>query len=146
MPLSAHLCCLAHGFWSLSPNNFNNGNANAFNLNAGNLNNNNVGNSNGARPYFHINNYNKLITNASNSMNFVASKRFTKNELPVGSLIVCQNGYQYRPEAWVDDTLQATRPDNVSVKYVEVTEAWWGNYKYRAFNISATNGASLEFQ
>ena len=93
-----------------------------------------------------VNNYNKLITNASNSMNFVASKRFTKTELPVGSLIVCQNGYQYRTEAWVDDTLQATRPDNVSVKYVEVTEAWWGNYQYRAFNISATNGASLEFQ
>ena len=99
-----------------------------------------------ASAYYNSNdsaNYNKLITTANNSMNFIASKRFTKNEIPVGSIIEVKTGYQYRPEAWVGDRVQTTRPDNVSTRYVEVSESWWGNYDYRAFNISKTSGSSL---
>ena len=92
------------------------------------------------------NNYNKLITSASNSINFVASKRFSKDEIPVGSIIEINEGYQYRPEAWIDDTVQTSRPDNVSIKHVEVDEAWWGDYTYRAFNISSTSGGSLMYK
>lgn len=91
-------------------------------------------------------NYNKLITSAANSINFIASKRFTKEELPVGSIIEVKDGYQYRPEAWINDTVQTSRPDNVSIKYVEVDENWWGNYTYRAFNISSTSGQSLMYK
>ena len=92
------------------------------------------------------NNYNKLITSASNSINFIASKRFSKDEIPVGSIIEINEGYQYRPEAWVDDTVQRSRPDNVSIKHVEVDENWWGDYTYRAFNISSTSGGSLMYK
>lgn len=92
------------------------------------------------------NNYNKLITSASNSINYVASKRFSKDEIPVGSIIEIKEGYQYRPEAWVDDTVQRSRPDNVSMKHIEVDENWWGNYTYRAFNISSTSGGSLMYK
>ena len=92
------------------------------------------------------NNYNKLITSASNSINFIASKRFSKDEIPVGSIIEINEGYQYRPEAWVDDTVQRSRPDNVSMKHIEVDENWWGNYTYRAFNISSTSGGSLMYK
>lgn len=91
-------------------------------------------------------NYNKLITSAANSINFVASKRFTKEELPVGSIIEVKDGYQYRPEAWINDTVQTSRPNNVSVKYVEVDNNWWSNYTYRAFNISSTSGSSLMYK
>lgn len=91
-------------------------------------------------------NYNKFITSAGNSINFVASKRFTKEEIPVGSIIEIKNGYQYRPEAWVTDTVQTTRPNNVSTRYVEVDSNWWGNYTYRAFNISSTSGQSLMYK
>ena len=88
-------------------------------------------------------NYDKLITAAGNSMNFIASRKFTKNEIPVGSIIEVKSGYQYRPEGWVGDKVQTSRPDNVSTRYVEVTDSWWGNYDLRAFNISKTSGASL---
>lgn len=90
-------------------------------------------------------NFDKLVTNAENSIKFVASKRFTKDELPVGSIIEIKAGYQYRPEAWLDDATQESRPDNTNVKYIEVTEEWWGNYKYRAFNISSTANSDLTF-
>ena len=91
-------------------------------------------------------NYNKLITSAANSINFIASKRFSKDEIPVGSIIEIKDGYQYRPEAWINDIVQTSRPDNVSIKYVEVDENWWGNYTYRAFNISSTSGQSLMYK
>ena len=87
--------------------------------------------------------YNQLITTEANSMNFIASKKFTKEELPIGSIIEVKSGYQYRPEGWIDDNVQSSRQNNVSTRYVEVTDAWWGKYKIRAFNISKTNGASL---
>ena len=42
--------------WSLSPNNWNNGNANVWNWNSdnANLNNNNVNNTNGVRPAIYL--------------------------------------------------------------------------------------------
>ena len=87
--------------------------------------------------------YNKLITTESNSMNFIASKRFTKEELPIGSIIEIKSGYQYRPEGWITDAVQSSRQNNVTTKYVEVTDSWWNNYTIRAFNISKTSGTSL---
>lgn len=89
------------------------------------------------------NNYNKLITTASNSSKFIASKRFTKETLPIGSIIEIKSGYQYRPEGWVEDTVQVGRESNVTTQFVEVTESWWGNYSIRGFNISKTNSESL---
>ncbi len=88
-------------------------------------------------------NYKKVITSASNSANYFATPRFTKTQLPVGSIIVVEAGWQYRPEGWVSDTQQSSRPDETSVQYIEVTSAWWGSYTYRAFNISRTDGTSL---
>ena len=87
--------------------------------------------------------YNQLITTESNSMNFIASKRFTKEELPVGSIIEIKSGYQYRPEGWITDTVQSSRQNNVTTKYVEVSDSWWSNYTIRAFNISKTSGTNL---
>ena len=90
-------------------------------------------------------NYDKLVTDQSISINFIASKIFTKETLPIGSIIEINYGYQYRPEGWVDDAKQASRPDNTNIKYVTVDEAWWGNYIKRAFNISASNNSSLMY-
>ncbi len=82
---------------------------------------------------------------ASNLINYVASgRRFTREELPVGSLIVVDKGYQYRPEGWGHGLSSASaRPDNVTTAYMEVDEAWWKDYQYRAFNISKTNLADI---
>lgn len=82
--------------------------------------------------------YNAQTSSASNVPNFVASKLLTKEDLPVGSVIIVDSGYQYRPEGWVSETSKTSpRPGNVTTAAVQVTEAWWGNYTIRAFNLSA---------
>lgn len=77
----------------------------------------------------------------ANTSKYVATKRFTRDELPVGSVIKIESGWSYRPEAWVNDGRQSTRPGNVTTTYIEITEEWWGDYIYRAFNIG--NGTKL---
>ena len=72
---------------------------------------------------------------------FVSSgKRFTKEDIPVGSIIVVENGYGYRPDGWNTETGKSTiaRPNNVTTEYVEVDEAWWSGFTYRAFNVFKT--------
>jgi mannan endo-1,4-beta-mannosidase len=78
------------------------------------------------------------------SPKYLASKRFSKEELPVGSTIVIDPGYHYRPEGWVESGTAAhnKRPDPVSTG-VEVSDAWWEDYEYRAFNISYWNYAEI---
>ena len=72
-------------------------------------------------------------TASSWSSGFMATKKFTREELPVGSIIEIASGWQYRPEGW---SYTGKRPDAVSVLQVVVDEAWWGTYTERAFNIS----------
>lgn len=74
---------------------------------------------------------------ASNLCFFVSSgKMFTREDIPVGSIIEIDEGYQYRPEGWVTLTRHASRPGPVTTQRVVVTNEWWGDYQYRAFNIS----------
>lgn len=76
-----------------------------------------------------------------NGDKFFATQKFTKETLPVGSLLYIASGWQYRPEGWIDGNKNSSRPDNVSTQWIEVTEEWWGNYTERAFNVS-TNPTS----
>jgi len=87
--------------------------------------------------------YNQLISGDSTSQKFVATMTFTKEQLPVGSVIKIADGYQYRPEGWVDENKQAAREPNTSDERVEVTEEWWGNYIKRGFNISKKDGSTV---
>ena len=83
----------------------------------------------------------KANSTASNLPNYIASKTFTKKELPVGSIIIVDAGYQYRPEGWVNADLSnddVARPGNVNTNVVEVTKEWWGTFAVRAFNLSVT--------
>ena len=89
------------------------------------------------------------ITNHSNSTasnipNFIASKLLTKEDLPVGSVIIVDSGYQYRPEGWLDaNTKTSSRPGNTSVAVVKVDDAWWSNWTIRAFNLSAVTTRAM---
>ena len=84
------------------------------------------------------------ITTASNSPNFWATRLFTKEQLPVGSVIVVESGWQYRPDGWVDlNTKNNNRPNNVSTYCVVIDEAWWGNYTVRGFNISNSSTSNI---
>lgn len=76
---------------------------------------------------------------------YIASKIFTKEELPNGTLIVIDEGYQYRPEGWTKLSAinsSSARPANTSTYIVEVSDKWWGNFNYRAFNISVVGGVT----
>lgn len=81
----------------------------------------------------------KLFTDASNSNQFIASaERLAREQLPVGSIIVVQEGWQYRPEGW-----GGIRPGEVQTQYVVVTDSWWGDYTLRAFNVSKIGKPAL---
>ncbi len=77
-------------------------------------------------------------SSATNIPNFISSEIFEKDALPEGTIIIVDEGYQYRPEGWTNlNTKTSPRPDNVSENVIVVSAQWWGSYKYRAFNLSA---------
>ena len=77
---------------------------------------------------------------------YFSTRMFSKEQLPVGSVIVVESGWKYRPEGWVDsETVNETRPENVTTQYVRVTEKWWGDYTVRAFNISEDPWVNQKF-
>ncbi|MBR4873466.1 MAG: DUF4886 domain-containing protein, partial [Clostridia bacterium] len=88
---------------------------------------------------------NAKTTKTSGYLYYTASRMFTKEELPVGSVIVVDSGYQYRPEGWIaldQVNASADRPKNTSTTLVVVTEEWWGKFNYRAFNVSSVSDKS----
>jgi hypothetical protein len=66
---------------------------------------------------------------------FMATKKLTREDLPVGSIIEIAQGWQYRPEGW---NYSGKRPDNVKTLRIVIDEDWWGSYSERGFNISQT--------
>jgi hypothetical protein len=75
---------------------------------------------------------------------FWCTQIFAKSELPVGTVILVADGYQYRPEAWTDlssKNSSATRPAETSERIVVVDAEWWGNFNHRAFNVSTEQPA-----
>ena len=70
---------------------------------------------------------------------FMATKKFTREELPVGSIIEIAEGWQYRPEGW---NYTGTRPGNVTIIRIVIDEDWWGSYTERGFNISQVTHTS----
>jgi hypothetical protein len=75
---------------------------------------------------------------ASNIPNFNSSEIFEKSALPEGTIIIVDEGYQYRPEGWTDLNAKTNpRPGNVSDNVTVVDANWWGKYTHRAFNLSA---------
>ena len=84
---------------------------------------------------------------------YIATRYFTKDDLPIGSVIYIGSGYQYRPEGWQRENSTNTlpRPGNVTTKTVNVDANWWKGYNIRGFNFSnattssPTNGKSVTF-
>ena len=84
------------------------------------------------------------IISTQNSSNktlpyYAASNIFTRDQIPVGSIISVADGYQYRADAWVGlnlDTPKNIRPDLASGTTV-VDDAWWGIFHYRGFIVNA---------
>jgi|GEM_PF-779713 len=88
-----------------------------------------------------------IVTGDPISKNFIAvNQRFSKAELPVGSILVINPGYRYRANFW--KTLDGgftgnVRTDNITTYLVVVDEAWWGEQEFVSFNISPVAGGDL---
>lgn len=83
---------------------------------------------------------------ADNSKNFIYSvKRFTKEDIPAGSIIEIDSGWQYRPDGWgYSGTGNQGRPGNITTAQVKIDDSYWTKYEYRAFNIALVgNNTSL---
>lgn len=89
-------------------------------------------------------NHHKIIKTASNSNQFYASPMYTKEDIPVGSVIVLADGWRYRPEAWKTSGVQSSRPAITTESMIFVTEAWWGSYTHRAFNLAKVGAPALK--
>lgn len=92
----------------------------------------------------HSGRFNRVVTEANNSNQFVATRQFTKLEIPVGSVIELDEGYQYRPDAWVDPgERNPNRPGTVSSSRVVVDGSWWGDFTVRGFNVAKEGNPAL---
>lgn len=80
------------------------------------------------------------------STKYISTRRFTREDLPVGTVIVVADRYQYRPEAWKGTGVQTTRPGNVTTTRIVIDEAWWADYDYRAFNIFAIDESYIDVE
>ncbi len=98
-----------------------------------------------ANKYWNSTNSEKPLTGNDKSY-FYITKQFTEEELPVGTVIEIEVGWQYRPEYWVDGAKNpaAARPASVTKYRVEITEDFWDTETERAFNISKMARIALD--
>jgi hypothetical protein len=82
---------------------------------------------------------NSSNSTASNLINFIASKHLTLEDLPIGTVIIVDEGYNYRPEGWTaENVLTATRATATTENFVVVDAAWWGDFTIRGFNLGSS--------
>ena len=76
---------------------------------------------------------------------FYSTQVFTKEKLPVGSVIVLADGWQYRPEGWINSSVisSSLRPSVTNSKVIVIDDAWWGDFSERAFNVCKNPQVSL---
>jgi hypothetical protein len=92
--------------------------------------------------YYDSKNAHTLYSGTSLANNFIANQtRLSKADVPVGSIIMIKEGYQYRVNQWaqLEGTGLSTnfRSANLTTPMVVVTEAWWANgQNFVAFNLS----------
>ncbi len=71
-----------------------------------------------------------------------STRSFTKEELPVGTVIEIAEGFMYRPEGWVGTSSGAYRSNEVTISKIVIDELWWGSYTNRGFNIAKIDGST----
>ncbi len=72
-----------------------------------------------------------------------ASKVFSRDDLPTGSLIRVDEGYLYRPEGWESDVSTTDPRPDTDYHSVAVTDGWWSYYSYRGFNVEKADASTL---
>ncbi len=84
---------------------------------------------------------------ASNLHNFLATRLIEKSEIPTGSIIRVDDGYQYRPERFVTLGAKPAARGSNTYAYEYVTEAWWNGHNYVGFNVAVKgNSATVSME
>ena len=87
---------------------------------------------------------NSRVSTASNLVNFVGTRIISKTEMPVGSVIKLDSGYQYRPERFVElGKSPAARGNNTTTDHIVVDASWWGSNNYVGFNVAAKGSSTV---
>lgn len=87
-----------------------------------------------------------LSTNSQNvnsGEKYKCTDIFTKDDIPVGSVIYIADGWKYRPEGWVNGLNTSDRPVETDERWFFVTEDFWKNFDQRAFNVSKKTSENL---
>ena len=90
------------------------------------------------------NNNNPATNNMGSDNAFYGTTLFTKETLPVGSVIEINDGWLYRAEYW-HESESGTKPRGpmVGTYRIVVTEEFWNGISDRGFNISTTSKDTL---
>lgn len=76
---------------------------------------------------------------------FLCTDKFTIDDLPIGTMFVVEDGFNVRPEGWIDEetlNTNSTRPTNLSSGTYYVDDSFFSNFTIRAFNISYEDNSS----
>ncbi len=78
---------------------------------------------------------------------FNCTRVFTKDDLPVGTVIYLASGYQYRPDgtyAYNSQIPEVVRPAKVLISGATVVDnTWHGSFNFRAFNVNKSDGSNV---
>ena len=89
-----------------------------------------------SNAYWNCSGATTLYKGNDTSKTYYATKQFTKDTLPVGSVIEVSADYMYRAEYWVNSAKVGSRGSLNSSYRIVVTEDFWDKESERAFNIS----------
>ena len=78
----------------------------------------------------------------STAKKFICTRAFVaaNGDLPKDTVIVCDNGYQWRSDYWLDHGNSPSRPDNVSSRITRLDETFMDSKRIRTFNFSRIDG------
>ncbi len=87
----------------------------------------------------HSSYWNKKVTSSmeSNATQFICTPQYTKDDLPIGSIIYVDGAWEYRPECWNGSACwTGERPHMVDERYTRISVAFWSGITKRAFNVT----------
>ena len=77
--------------------------------------------------------------------NVCTAKKYSLSELPLGTVFICDPGWQYRLEIYTAENAKysGTRPSLSTAECFTLNSAFMGNCKYIAWNIAASPKADI---
>ena len=74
------------------------------------------------------------------NQNVCSNRKYSISELPVGTIFICDNGWQYRLEIYPEENKKytGTRPGMMNSEFFVLTEAYLDGCKYLVWNIASS--------